>query len=268
MPTYSPAIGSIAAVPGVRSAPAWHVPAIVRRLVLADLSLGTLYLLSHLLFHDWLPTTWRAGEGAVEWKFGFLSRLFDLDAEMNIPTWYSSAQLLLVALLLGVFAWAKWDRAKLKASLGLVAAAGLFALLSMDEVACLHENLGGKLVFYLKAKSHGSAFRLYAFWAVLLVPLLATLACVAEATKAHWKGRPQVGWKFVAGLVVFLGSAVGFELFWISAFGGNPSDSPVEVYIEEVGEMLGVTLLVWAAVDLLASARVTLTFGETPQAAR
>jgi hypothetical protein len=271
MDTLSPQVRNAVAVSAARVpavAAARRMPTLVRRLVLADLALGTLYLISYLTFHHWLPATWRAGEGAVEWKFGWLSKLFDLDGEMNVPTWYSSAQLLLVGLLLGVFAWAKWDRAKLKASLGLVAAAGLFVLFSMDEVACLHENLGGKLVFYLKAKNHGSAFTLYAFWVLLLSPVLAWLWCVATATREHWRCRPAVGWKFVVGFAVFLGSAVGFELFWISVFGGNPSDSPVEVYIEEVGEMLGVTILAWAALDLLASARVTLTFDPPSRATR
>lgn len=256
---------AVAAAPAVRVAAEWRPPAFVRRLALADLALGTLYLLSYLTFHQWLPASWRAGEGAVEWKFGWLSKLFDLDAEMNIPTWYSSAQLLLVGLLLGVFAWAQWDRTKIKASFGLLGAAGLFFLFSMDEVATLHENLGGKLVFYLKARNHGSVFTLYAFWAAMLTPVLVWLWCVASATREHWRGRPAIGWKFVVGFAVFLGSAVGFELLWISVFGGNPSDSPIEVYIEEVGEMIGVTILVWAALDLLAAAKVTLTFGSRPQ---
>ena len=242
-----------------------QMPGLVKILFCADLLLGLLYLLSWNLFHYWLPATWRAGSSSVEWKFKWLSSVFDLDAEMNVPTWFSSMQLMLIGLLLAVFAWAKFDRTKLKASIGLIAVSALFILFSMDEVATIHENVGGKLVYYLKAQNQDSVFVLFAFWTVLLVPTLVILACIVSATRVHWAGRPLIGLRFVFGMVVFLGSAVGVELVWAAVFHMNPSESPIEVFIEEVGEMVGATLLVWTSLDLLASARVRFTFGESIQ---
>ncbi|MDB5296589.1 MAG: hypothetical protein JWO31_2572 [Phycisphaerales bacterium] len=273
-PFTQPAAPAGRRTPGLVSSPAAavvrparrRVPAPVKLLLAADLLLGGLYVLSAMAFRHWLPATWRvpadaAAGGAVEYKFQWLKSLFDLDAEQNIPTWFSSAQLLLVAALLGVFAWARFDRRRLVASAGLVAAAGLFAALSMDEVACLHENLGGKLVYYLKAGHHGSAYTLWAFWAAVGLPFAAAAGCIARASWSHWAKHRRASLTFLAGLIVFLGCAVGMELAWITFAGTNPSGSLAEVFAEEVGEMLGETIMVWGAWGLLAAERVTVSFG-------
>ena len=240
------------------------VPPLVRALFLVDLGLGAAYLLADAAFRHWVPASVRVSAGessAAEFRFRWLSRLFDLNAEANLPTWYASAQLLLVGLLLGVFARARADRRRPAASAGLVVAAALFVGMSADEVACLHENVGGKLVHYLKARSHGSAVTLAAFWAAVLVPFLAVVACVARAGWSHWRRRPAFALRFGLGLAVYLACAAGTELAWMAAFGTDPSAAPVEVFAEEVGEMIGVTLMAWAAWDLLVAERISLSFG-------
>ena len=118
---------------------------------------------------------------AAEYKFQWLSALFNMNFEANVPTWCSSVELLLVGLLLGVFAAAKFDRAQKTASAGLIAAAALFVGLSLDEVAQFHENLGGKLVHLLKANHHDSAFTLVAFWIAVLTPFLIACVCIVRA---------------------------------------------------------------------------------------
>lgn len=89
----------------------------------ADLSLITLHLLS-----GGIPT-------------------FSLDAEANVPTWFSSAKLLAIALA-GVYAFRVEGQAPSPPRYrpGWLAVATLFTALSMDETASLHERAARALV--------------------------------------------------------------------------------------------------------------------------
>jgi drug/metabolite transporter superfamily protein YnfA len=239
------------------------IPGLVRILFGLNLLLGVAHIVSHLVFDELLPKKVQISAGAAnaaEYKFQWLSALFNMNFEANVPTWCSSVQLLLVGLLLGVFASAKFDRTQKAASGGLIAAAALFVALSLDEVAQFHENLGGKLVHLLKANHHDSAFTLVAFWIAVLIPFLIACACIIRAGWVHWRTRPAFARKFLIGATIFLGFAAGMELLWIAVIGGDPSASALEVAIEEVGELMGITIMVWATWDLLASERVTLSF--------
>jgi hypothetical protein len=102
-----------------------------RRLVLALVSVDVLVVLLHVLT-----------DGA---------EVFNLDAEANVPTWYSSAKLLCIA----VAALAAWHAEGADAARGLkvlpnrwlwLAAVGLFTVMSMDETAQIHERTARVLV--------------------------------------------------------------------------------------------------------------------------
>lgn len=70
--------------------------------------------------------------------------LFTLDGELNVPTWYSSALLLVAAGLLGMIAWT----ARLEGAASVRSWAGLavvFVYLSVDEAASIHERYLGAL---------------------------------------------------------------------------------------------------------------------------
>jgi hypothetical protein len=57
---------------------------------------------------------------------------------------------------------------------------------------------------------------------------------------------------YIVGFVVYAGSALGIEILANVVSPGGLA-SVVQVVCEEMGEMLGVTLLVWATLELLAS---------------
>lgn len=69
-------------------------------------------------------------------------RLFDVNIESNVPTWYSSALLLGCAVLAGLLA-ALARRAGSRDAGAWTGLAAVLALLSLDEIAVLHERLGG-----------------------------------------------------------------------------------------------------------------------------
>ena len=66
--------------------------------------------------------------------------MFDLDQEGNVPTFYASASLLFCTALLGVIAAAK-KKQQSKDFVFWLFLSMIFALLSVDESASLHERL-------------------------------------------------------------------------------------------------------------------------------
>ena len=103
------------------------VPVIVWAFFAIDVAIGTIYSVDHLLGTPFAPVT----------------RMFDLDGESNVPTWYSSIQWFVVfAVLFGVAerrvsladrrSWFLW-------LLPLV-----FLAFSADEVVQLHEHIGAE----------------------------------------------------------------------------------------------------------------------------
>ena len=73
-----------------------------------------------------------------------LIKLVDMDRERNIPTWYSSATLLLCAALLAKIALAKKRRGS-RYVLHWAALSFIFLLIAFDETAVHHEAIGHRL---------------------------------------------------------------------------------------------------------------------------
>lgn len=253
------------------------MPWMIRWLVVADFCFAIGYLISTLVFrHAPATVAMPAGAGStapvVEWKFQWLSRLLDLNAEQNLPTWYSSAKLLLIAVLFAVMAWAVWNRRPSPAAAaapaasrsgvyGLAAAACLCLFMSADETAVIHENVGGKLVHVLSAHRHDPVVVLAAFWMLVTIPFTLLLWRIARSTAEFWRGRPAIARKFAIGIAVYLVSAAGSELAYAIIFGAG-AWPPIQILIEETGEMIGATIVLWAAWDLLRVHGVRLTVAE------
>lgn len=146
------------------------------------------------------------------YEFGYdknviLLQLFNVDAEHNIPTFFSSALLSAAAILLGVTAAAERKRQSRDAAGWLILAIG-FGLLSLDEIAVLHE----KLIDPIRAMIGPYAAKfLYFAW---VIPALAGILVVGLGFLGFLKRlEPKTRRAFLASAAVYLGSAVGFELF-------------------------------------------------------
>src|SRR5215211_5069088 len=70
-------------------------------------------------------------------------RIFDVGEERSIPTWFESIQFLLCSMLLAVIAVAKKQRND-RYSLHWSVLSAIFLLLSLDEVASIHEAIGAQ----------------------------------------------------------------------------------------------------------------------------
>ena len=188
--------------------------------------------------------------------YGFVPK-FDLEAEANIPAWYSSTALFVAALLLwfiGSEARAAGDKILHWRILAIT-----FLAMSIDESAAIHEQASRPLVSLLQVSGMlhfawiipGSIF--VVVFALIFIPFLRQLP-----------RRTMI--LFVAAGALFVGGAIGVE-----ALGGNyigyiadadpasfradehPEDLIYSLFytVEEIMEMLGVVLFIYALLDYI-----------------
>jgi hypothetical protein len=209
-----------------------RLPRPILALYAVDLALGALAGLSYAV------TT------ALGWT---QTDFFRLGVESNLPSWYSASQLLLVALVFGLLAWrdARWGSPRTWAA----ALPGLgFLVLSLDEGGMLHERLG----WWVEGVSGLGADLMTGPWIFATVPLYLLLgAFVARALWPYVANRPRVIALGASGCVLLLFSAAGIEgLGNLTAPESEMARRVLGVF-EEVGEMVAVTTLLWAGLELV-----------------
>jgi hypothetical protein len=193
-----------------------------------------------------------------------LARLFDLNQEQNIPSFYSALLLLAAALCLAAVAlreragrsrwWRHWA--------GLAAG---FAYLSVDEAASIHEKFNQPVQQLLGHGADRSDWVYAAAVAVAAVGLLYARFLLALPRRLRLA--------FVAAGLLYVGSAVGVEhlaghVRVLRLDGGYDWTGLLEVALEEGGEMTGVVLFIRAVLGHLRAAGATLLldFGAVPEA--
>ncbi|WP_020672127.1 hypothetical protein [Amycolatopsis nigrescens] len=175
----------------------------------------------------------------------------DVFVEGNLPTWWSTGLLVVAAVthvLTGVLARA--DRAVAnQAALAWFATAAMLGVLSLDDHTQLHERLdrvGRQLVSY-----DGFPF----YW--LLPGLVAAVIVAAALLSLGFRLRGTARWCMLGGCALLLGAALGGELVQgLLIAGGEDGPRYVLAYhAEELGENLGVLLLLAAAVRSMCITR-------------
>jgi hypothetical protein len=180
-------------------------------------------------------------------------RMFDLDSERNVPTWYASSKLLAVAALLALVALNAGRRSRL-VRLVLLMPVALFVFLSIDEAASIHEMLGGSIDTMVTETPDRAemVFHITGYWMFVLGPTLAA-AMVAIGIAYHRIVRPATGIMRLAalGAGVFLSGATVVEIG--RNFVEQPLARMLQVALEEGMELIGVSLILAAAIQLAAS---------------
>ena len=133
---------------------------------------------------------------------GLFVRLFDLDREGNIPTFYSSSALLLCSALLAIIAFAK-KKEDAPYRLHWKALAVIFLFLSLDEASQLHEKMHLPLLYVWSRLIANIWVIFYAVFVVIFV--LAYLRFLADLPR---KTRNL----FLVAGAIFVGGALGMEL--------------------------------------------------------
>lgn len=189
--------------------------------------------------------------------FVFFTRLIDLDGEANLPSWYSSIQLFFVGILWSFLIYEKVERED-KSTWELLLIPILFLMLSLDESAQIHEYIGLKSDALLPTgRRSDTLFQETGIWMFLLPPFLIGLVFRLYVNAKRFFSVPkEISFRFMVGFLIFIGSAAGVEIF------SNFMDwfLSLEIALEEGGEMMGVTILLWATWDLLRINLKTLPF--------
>ena len=202
--------------------------------------------------------------GALDFMFGIVylgdrvldsplgaefSNCVNLNFEMNLPAWYSSIQLFALGAFLFALARVFIGRHAPRAWIMMILALAFFGL-SLDEFASFHERLGIASDALLPGGHRSNTvFHRTGIWFFLAVPVFVGLLWMTLAMRKLWSnGCATV--TFLVGLTVFLGSAAGTEI--LSNFTTGFALT-LQITAEEVGEMLGVTIMLWAAYELMTS---------------
>ena len=171
-------------------------------------------------------------------------RLFSLDNELNFGSWFSAAQLMMIGfIMLGIF-WfgknSKWADAKLFFSAGLI-----FIFLSADEALAIHESISGILG---KSASWVRIFPTYIWITVYIIIGLIILIAFRNSIMLIFRDHSKQACQGLFGSLVYALGAIGIE----SANYHNLFQSTVtQVGIEEMLEMMGASLILVAALELL-----------------
>ena len=174
-----------------------------------------------------------------DYIFGLLQLLW-VDREANLPAWFSSALFFIAAILAAMIAAA--TRQERSSHLGWPVVAGILLLLSIDEVAQLHEILAG-----YSARAGGLGLfpegGKFFSWVSFVIPPVALVCWLAARFLRTLPGA--VGNRLGAGLALFLSAALGVEaLTGQIAFDLQTWRYLIFATIEEGAEMIGVIVFI------------------------
>ena len=180
-----------------------------------------------------------------------LHALIDLDAEGNLPTWFSSFQLALIAISFWVLA-ARTRDSQRPSRRFLRACGGFFLLLSIDETAMMHEritaSLGSRYIDWVPAYlgNHVVEAILY------MLILIACLAAAYPHLRGLWHMSRVASMIAAGGCVVYVTGAAVLETvgYKMLSAGASLTLYRVEVAAEEFFEMLGASLILYAVLLL------------------
>ena len=216
------------------------------RIILFLVAIAVLLLIAHL------------GAEAIRTTVGAdlperATAMWDLDEENNVPTWFASMLLALVGLglaFIGVMKYQERDRYWWQ----WFAIALIPLFLSLDDMAQLHEALSDPL-----SEEYGFGGLLRWAWIVVAAPLVAVLTVLF--LPFLFRLPPRTAILLVVGAGVVFSGGVILEMFegWrvdASGHGGLLLFSMVTV--QEVAEMIGTIIALYAVIDYAAGYRPVL----------
>jgi len=224
----------------------WAVPPVVKLFFAADFIVAGAAVLAHVIAHHF-------GREAPDF--------FRLSRESNLPTAYSGFQHAMVGVLFACLAMRE-----IKSSFRgwfIAIPAGLFLLFGLDEVGMIHERVTNFINAHSNSTMTAHGITNYAPAMFIGLPVALIIAGIgAKLTRQYWYGRPKVCILFALGLALFLGSAGVLEIL-VNFFKDNQPLVSLETLVEETGEMLGVTIVLWSAVELLIAEKLTIAFSRS-----
>lgn len=185
-----------------------------------------------------------------------LRRWLDLNAEDSLPAWYSSVQWFCAALLLALIPAYLWRRQPGWSTRAIAALALVCLLFSVDEILGIHEWLGVKVDALLPGGAReGTALWRTGIWPFAIgLPVVLALGAVLLMLDRRMHGPRRRAIRLLAfGFAVMFSGALILELAGnlVELRPENAAAVLAQLVVEELFEMLGVTLIVWSAWELL-----------------
>lgn len=164
-------------------------------------------------------------------------RMFYLDGEANLPTWYQSTTLLLCSLLLAAI-WSNSKGSWFRRHWGMLSV--IFLFLSLDEAACIHEAISSLLSQFI----HTTGIFTYA-WVIpggvfTLVVLLSSLHFLRHLPKRTKRD-------FIIAGAIYVSGALGWEMAggWYDSLHGSRNLTYMTLTVcEEAFECVGIILFI------------------------
>lgn len=171
----------------------------------------------------------------------------DLGGERSLASWYSSTQYFFIFLLCAFFSYSK-IKADSK-SISLICLPLIFLLMSIDESVQIHEWLGEQIdILFIGNGRSSTALPLTGIWMFAIgIPFIIFFKHYADSIKHHFHKNQSAFKKLLWGMAIMLSGAIGLET--IVNFVGHEFLF-VEIALEECLEMIGATVMLWAAYDL------------------
>jgi hypothetical protein len=178
-----------------------------------------------------------------------LIHLFDLDAERNIPTFFSACLILICALLLATISSLKSNHKEHFTSHWKFLA-GWFLFMAIDENASIHEMLIAPMHKLLGGKNLGLFYFSWVIPGIVVVVLLATLFL------RFWLRLPRkTRLAFLLAAITYISGVIGFEMiggYYAELHGKENLIYNVFVTIEESLEMTGLIIFIGSLIGYIA----------------
>ncbi|MEG5033503.1 hypothetical protein [Microcoleus sp. AT3-D2] len=176
----------------------------------------------------------------------YLAKVFNVDAERNLPTFYSFLALVFSSLLLGVIAYAKnLDSDRYKNHWKILSF--IFLYLSLDEAGQLHE----KFINPMRSLLNATGF-LYFTW---IVPFGCLVAIFLSSYNKFVFHLPVATRKlFVAACALYIGGAIGIEMiggYLFSTTGMESLPYLIVATLEESLEMVGIVVFIHGLISYI-----------------
>lgn len=172
---------------------------------------------------------------------------FDLNSEMNIPTFYSGLSLFIISLILFIIALFHKDNCKQFKYWAILSC--MFLFISFDELVQFHERMSFKL------QAHFDTSGIFFFaW---IIPYGIILLTIGFFFIKFFKRLPQDTLKlFLFSGGVFIGGGIILEMiegYYADLYGYETMIQYIATTLEEFLEMVGVAIFIYALLQYIKS---------------
>ncbi len=181
--------------------------------------------------------------------YGRLVKIFSVDLEMNVPTFFSMLLFLTASLLLAFVAVHHFkSKARHKWSWTILSVG--FLLMAFDEIVAAHERTVEPLRALLGGENLGI------FYFAWVVPAIGLVLFLALVFLNFWLKLPaRTRWIFLIGGVIFLSGTIGMELIdgrYAEVHGTNNMTYMFMTTLEETLEMTGIVVFIGGLLDYIS----------------